>query len=262
MNTTGKKEIKEVALSFNSLRQTIGWLGLFLPLGLYVGNALFSDCSCLQDSISHYYYTRMGVLLVAVLVILGVVLIYYPAYKKETKLDGVLTTISGIAALCVAFFPTFANSNDSCALFDLPHIEARNIFHFTSAATMLLIFSWLSCFVFTLSKVDKKSEEWKAPGNKWKRYRNVLYIVCGIITFLSVVSIGVITFLEARNLIIISSKYTFWFEVAALVPFGIGWLIKGGFALTDDDEKSTARHFAEKLRIVKESPVNAGNNKN
>jgi hypothetical protein len=76
--------------------------------------------------------------------------------------------------------------------------------------------------------------------NKQKRKRNFIYITCGIITFLSVSSIGVIALIEyILKREIISPKHTFWLEIFALVPFGVSWLIKGGFALTDKNEVST-----------------------
>jgi hypothetical protein len=54
-------------ISYLTLRKTIGWLGLLLPVVLFFGNYIISfvteyenSCNPFKSSISHYYYTRMG----------------------------------------------------------------------------------------------------------------------------------------------------------------------------------------------------------
>lgn len=223
------------AISYNKLRQTIGWLGLLLPLVLYFGTWWIGDCACLQDSISHYYYTVMGDVFVAVMVVLGMVLVFYPAYKEETKLDARLTLISGLCAICVPLFPTNANSNDTCQIFSIAFSGWRNGFHYACAGSMLLIFSYISIFIFTKSSISKSSADWKDNKNRWKRRRNYLYVVCGVLTLLSIITIGVLALLEVFNVPVnVSSKSTFWLEVTSLVPFGVSWLVKGELVLKDD----------------------------
>lgn len=229
-------------ISYTMLRQAIGWLGLALPLLIYLHTKLIGNCCCLQDSISHYFYTTGQVWFIGILWGLGLVLIFYPT-PEEGRLkkdrDGVLTTISGICAICVSLFPTNANSQDACEVFEYCNNNWRAGFHYFCAASMLLIFSYMSYFVFT--KTDKV--DITKPEFRWKRRRNLLYRYCGLVTALSVISIGVITVLEMKELIQITSKYTYWLEVSALVPFGIAWLVKGGFVFTDDDEASTIARF-------------------
>lgn len=224
----------EASISYNKLRQAIGLLGLALPLFLYLHTRLFG-CCCLQDSISHYYYTKANVWFIGILWGLGLVLIFYPTPASNKGRDGLLTSLSGICSICVSLFPTNANSNDCCAIFHYCDSPWRAGFHYFCAATMLLIFSYMSIKLFTKTdKADLSGDE-----HRWKRRRNFIFRTCGWITFLSVVAIGVITVLEALRLICITSKYTYWLEVSALVPFGIAWLIKGGFLLVDDNDTST-----------------------
>ncbi len=228
---------KSADISYNELRQTIGWLGILLPIIVYFNNLIVSDCHNLQDSISHYYYTVSNVWFVGIFWGLGLVLLFYPSYTNEPNNDGMWTSIAGICAICVSLFPTDSNSADSCAVFMLEESSLRTGFHYLSAAVMLSIFSYMSIKIFTRTKPgnDLTSEE-----NKWKRKRNTIYIVAGWLTLSSIVLIGVISaILFFYPTFKISSKYTFWLEVAALIPFGISWLIKGGFALTDVDETST-----------------------
>lgn len=225
----------EASVSYNKLRHAIGLLGLALPLFLYLHTRLFG-CCCLQDSISHYYYTKANVWFIGILWGLGLVLIFYPTPTGSKQSDGLLTSLSGVCSICVSLFPTNANSNDSCAIFEYCNSSWRAGFHYFCAASMLLIFSYMSIKIFTRTR---EGNDLRLDINKWKRRRNFIFRTCGWITFLSVVAIGLITVLEAKHLICITSKYTYWLEVSALVPFGIAWLIKGGFLLVDDGDTST-----------------------
>jgi hypothetical protein len=105
------------SISYRKLRQAIGWLGLLLPLLVVLVTKVFGDCDCLQDSISHYYYTIAGPVFVGVLWGLALVLIFYPTYDHDPRMDGILTTVSGVCAILIAMVPTNALSHDSCGLF-------------------------------------------------------------------------------------------------------------------------------------------------
>lgn len=232
-----------VLISFSKLRQTIGGLGILLPLIVYLHTVNAGNCNCLQDSISHYYYTVANVWFVGIFWGLGLVLFFYPSYPDQPRKDGLLTSFAGVCALCVSLFPTNPNSNDSCAIFSLATSPLRAGVHYASAAVMLCIFSYMSICIFTKTS---PGNDLKLPEHKWKRIRNRIYVIAGCLTLLSIALIGVFTLLEkyAPNFHI-SSKYTYWLEVAALLPFGIAWLIKGGFLFTDDDEVSTVAQVAK-----------------
>ncbi|MBI3235073.1 MAG: hypothetical protein HYZ42_13740, partial [Bacteroidetes bacterium] len=228
---------QNASISYKKLRQTIGWLGISLPLLVYLDTIIVTDCQHLQDSISHYYYTSANSLFVGIFWGLGLVLFFYPAYKDEPSRDAMLTNFAGICAICVSLFPTNSNSHDSCALFCWPISSVRAGIHYTSAALMLCIFSYMSIRIFT--KTDP-GNDLSLEKNKWKRRRNLIYIIAGWLTLASIATIGIITIIENKNPDFkITTKYTYWLEVAALLPFGIAWIIKGGFVLTDDDEIST-----------------------
>lgn len=224
------------SIAYSKLRQTIGWLGLSLPLLVYLHTIILSDCECVQDSISHYYYTSANVLFVGIFWGLGLVLFFYPAYEGEPKTEAYLTSFAGICAICVSLFPTNSKCNDSCALFALSESPLRAGIHYASAAIMLCIFSFMSIHKFTKTHAGN---DLTTEVNKWKRWRNRFYIICGLLTLASIATIGVLTIMEKKFDFQFSSKYTFWLEVAALVPFGIAWIIKGGFIMTDDGEDSS-----------------------
>jgi|GEM_PF-383123 hypothetical protein len=250
-------------IKFKSLRHCIGLLGLALPLMIVLVACNSPDCNEIQHSISHYYYTTAGPIFVGILSCLGLILIFYPTPDPESTpystcnwricrlirpgYDSVLTSISGILAICVAFFPT--NSYESaCALFSYTPSALRAGFHYVSAAGMLLIFSYMSICIFTRTN----DLHWKS--NKWKVWRNHVYMWSGMITFLSVASVGVLAILDAFTTIRVPSQSTYWLEVSALVPFGISWLVKGGFMLTNDGDPSTleqARHVLATGEVMK-----------
>lgn len=244
-------------IKFRKLRHWIGILGIALPLVIVLHLAFFEKWYYLQDSISHYYYTMSAPWFVGILWGLGLVLIFYPTPEPDStpystchwricKLikpgyDGILTSISGIFAICVATIPTNVESHDSCALFYYPDSAWRAGIHYFSAAGMLLIFSYMSICIFTRTN----DPNWKQ--NKWKVRRNYVYMWSGMITFLSVLTIGVLAIIAATvENAPIPIKSTYWLEVSALVPFGVSWLVKGGFMLTNEGDPSTlekAKHL-------------------
>ena len=59
-----------LVISYLSLRKAIGFIGLLLPLVLALGNLLLGDAG-LETSISLYYYTNMGSVLVGSLCAIG-----------------------------------------------------------------------------------------------------------------------------------------------------------------------------------------------
>jgi hypothetical protein len=243
-------------IKFTALRHCIGILGLLLPWLVLVIARIFDDCDCLQDSISHYYFTVAGPCFTAILFGLGLTLLFYPTPKSRTGLpapsackwrvcrlisgdhDGLLTSVSGFCAILVALIPTDAYSNDDCAIFHFEPHPLRTSLHYAAAALMLLIFSYMSVCIFTRTN----DPNWKQ--NKWKRTRNTIYIWCGVLTFLSILTIGVLAILEHYFYVNVYHKSTYWLEVAALIPFGVSWLVKGGFIFTDEGDESTVEKVA------------------
>lgn len=231
-------------ISYKKLRQTIGWLGILLPLLVYLESVLVGNCHCLQDSISHYYYTVSNSFFVGILWGLGLVLLYYPSHPTDPKHEGLLTSIAGICSICVSLFPTTPYSTDSCALFVWSDSAWRAGIHFACAGIMLWIFSYMSITIFT--RTYPGNDDLSGPKNRWKRRRNRLYIVTGWLTRISIIVIGIFALLEhIYTDFPISSKYTFWLEVSALLSFGLAWIVKGGFIFTDADEKSTVEKVKE-----------------
>jgi hypothetical protein len=226
-------------ISFQHLRICIGVLGILVPASVFLIANIIGNCDCLQDSISHYYYTISGPVFVAVMFSLGLILIFYPtpppdpntgmaapsAFKWLRILpgdhDAGFTTVSGICAIAVALVPTNAFSDGSCAMFVFNTYAIREWIHYGSAALMLVIFSYMSMCVFTRTN----DENWRK--NRWKAAKIYTYLFCGIATLVSIALIGYFEIREQCWDIPVPNKSTFYLEVTALVPFGVSWLVKG-----------------------------------
>lgn len=217
-------------ISFNTLRKAVGWLGILLPAAMLVGNFVLGSCHTIQDSNSHYYYTITGNLFIGILCAVAMFLLSYKGYPDDNT-DNILTTLAGVCALGIAFFPTNDNSTGSCAIIHLPLSHTRNIIHYSFAAGFFIILAGISFFLFTKSKGIKTER---------KLLRNKLYRACGIfiIVFIGLIAVYNIFAEEFRWL----DKYkpVFWLEWLALIAFGFSWLIKGELMLCDKPEDAAA----------------------
>ena len=210
-----------------TLRQAIGWLGTLLPAVLIIGNKVIDHCAILQSSISHYYYTVTGHWLVGILCAVAMFLISYKGYNR---IDNITSSVAGLAALAIAFFPTNAETlvpekiiiND-CILFSLRENNLRNAIHYASAALFFVSLAYMSAFLFTKSRGSKTKE---------KVIRNKVFVICGIIIFLSIVLIALYG-IFGKESSLKNYKPVFWLEWLALLAFGISWLVKGEIVLKD-----------------------------
>ena len=126
-------------VSYLNLRIGLGFVGFLLPIVLITGNFLFDNCTQVQPSISHYYYTAMGNYFVGSLCAVAMFLFFY---KGPKKIDGIVANIAAIAALLVAFFPTDEAESSVCKYLFTERKNSVNYIHFTAAAFLF------SCFAF------------------------------------------------------------------------------------------------------------------
>lgn len=208
-------------ISYNALRKTIGWLGLSLPAAMVAGNYLFGHCNVIQDSNSQYYYTVTGNLLTGILCCVALFLI---AYKGFDKTDNISTSLAGILALGVAFFPTDYNPLNTCAVIHLNPDKLRNIVHYGFAGLFLTTLACISLFLFVKSKGKKTNQ---------KKKRNKVYRTCGIVMLVASALIPAYSFYSNHSDKLDKYKPTFWLEWIALAAFGISWLVKGEIVLKD-----------------------------
>jgi len=201
-------------LSYLSLRKLIGYLGLFLPFIVWAMAWKY------DSSISHYFYTRAGVVFTSVLTLCGAFLISYRGYAREEEQlsDNVITWIGGILIIIVALVPTMYGDVEDCHCGNIPTCHCSKIWgaiHFGSAVLFFVSMGYLSVFRFT--RGDK-------PFSTKKIRRNKIYLVCGLAMWLILAFAGIMLlfFKEATGV-----HFIFWVEVALLVFFGISWLVKG-----------------------------------
>lgn len=211
-----------ILITFRELRQAVGWLGILLPFVLAIMLYVFTSCS-IQDSISQYYYTRMGSYLTGTLCAVGLFLIIYKGYPGEN--DSKLCNFAGLCAFGVAFIPMQLNASDvpcpECIVYFTKGDHWWRLFHFVSAGLLFTTMAYLSYFKFTKSykEVISKSEK------KYKR--NIIYRICGIIIFLCIIVMLVYSIIKGIKPELKVYSLTFFLESIMLMSFGIAWLVKG-----------------------------------
>jgi len=199
-------------ISYLTLRKAVGWLGISLAPVLIVGS-WFTDCpNHIDISISAYYYSSMRNELIGIISGISLFLISYHGFSR---LDSVISKLSGLFALIVGFVPTAPVSVKS---------DPKSIIHYLAAAIFFILLSFMSIFLFTKTG--------PAGMTKQKKQRNGVYVFSGIVMLVSVSCIALdnIPFIKTH---IPFFRETIIFETIALTFFGISWLTKGEFILKD-----------------------------
>jgi hypothetical protein len=203
------------------LRKAIGILGVSFPFILFFGCLLSGYCKPFQGSVSCYYHTPMRNVFEGVLWIFGTFLLFY----RYEKVDNIATTCAGICALGVALFPCLMN-NCGCEPGEDGDKLIGNI-HLAFAGTFFIILGGVSIFLFT-----KRDPALKPTARKLMR--NKIYIVCGILMWLSIVLCAVYIFLLQHKFEALDAIHPItWLEAVALWSFGLSWLTKGEVILKD-----------------------------
>jgi len=218
MNT----ETNPILITFKVLRRAVGWLGITLPIVLSIGLYCI-NCCCIQDSISQYYYTRMGCYLTGTLCAVGLFLFAYKGYPGEN--DNKWCNFAAVCAFGVAFIPMKLTKDDEscsdCIVFFSQGLDCFRVMHYISAALFFITLAYLSYFKFTKSKneVVRKGEK--------KYSRNILYRTCGIIIFLCILVLFAYLIMGKVKPCFKINTLTFWMETIMLLAFGTSWLVKG-----------------------------------
>ncbi|RXK58325.1 hypothetical protein ESA94_16925 [Lacibacter luteus] len=225
LNLDYKPNNDEIWLGKNQdvLRNTVGILGLLLPVLIYFG--LMIDCGHSKplESISHYYFTRVGSVFIIVVSLLAFFLIIY---KGNREIDFWVSTIAGISALVVLLFPTGDIRAAECTqghkfiVNGLKAPEARETLHLVAAAIFLTSLAVMSLFLFPHPKDVTKMQK--------KKLRNTIYRICGVLMllFLAVLLFCFLT-KKTNTEWYFNAKITYWMEALAVWSFGISWMVKG-----------------------------------
>ena len=222
MPEAAKQNPDSLIIHYLTLRKSVGILGIFLPFVLVFGVKLLSQCNIIQDSISDYYYTKMGHYMTGTLCAVSLFLFSYKGYGPKDYWAG---KAASFFALGVAFFPC---SNyqplSACKVLQLKGDDTINIIHFTAAALLFLTLAFFSLILFT-----KGSQH----PTKRKLQRNVIYRLCGVIIILCIVLIFLYSVIPSLHETFKDYKPIFWLEFLALEAFGFSWLTKGQALLPD-----------------------------
>ncbi len=225
-----ERSVEPEVISYQTLRNAIGWLGIMLPVSLIIGSFLFGPCDVIQPSISHYYYTNMREVFVGLMCAVSLFLFSYRGYSR---LDSMASNLAGLFSLGVALFPTNVIENYHCQHEVVSFITIRfhNIIHFSCAGLFFFTLAMMSLFLFTKSNKPKEEQ------TDEKQTRNTVYKVCGAIMLISIVIIAI-----SKPVLKVDDKsqITFWFETVALIAFGISWLTKGEMLFGDRPSQKAA----------------------
>jgi hypothetical protein len=200
-------------LSARAHRQLIGYLGLLLPILLYLLAGLRSTKGLepwkLLTSVSAYYYTGGIGIFIGVLFALSLFLFSYRGYEGE-KVDRFLGKVAGIAALGVPLFPTEPPLELLKPSWWTPIMDKL---HLISATVLFGSFILFALWLFRKSRISRFRDR-----PKEKRTRDTVCLFCGIAMILSMIWAGVASVLKAP---------IFWPETVAIEAFGVSWLTKG-----------------------------------
>lgn len=213
----------ELVISYLTLRQLIGWVGLLMPITVRLGAYVFEGIHS-TESISAYYYTGMRDVFVSTLVLVGILL---ACYRSPFGWDNVFAVLAGVAAIGIGLFPmdpvfakeVIARYKDfnpaNCYL-------PRGLlgYHFIFVGVFFALSFYLVYFRFSAAT---------SPITKQKLQRNKVYKVCGAIMLIAFIAIGGLAWTQKEASI-------FWPETAAVVAFAIAWLVKGRLVLKDRPE--------------------------
>ncbi len=200
-------------LSQQAHRQLIGYLGLLLPLLVYVLAGLLPTVGLPRwralNSLSAYYYTGGVSVFVGVLFALALFLLTYPGYREVTA-DRVVGRLGGLAAIAVGLFPTTPPAGQTAPSWWHPQMA---LVHYTSAVVLFVSFILFAIWLFRKSNVPLRRD--RPPD---KRRRDDICLACGILMIVAVLWAASSMFTHAP---------IFLPESIAIIAFAVSWLIKG-----------------------------------
>lgn len=225
---------QNLVFSYLELRKAVGIIGVALPVVLALGKLVLQGPG-LEPTISSYYYTDLGNWFVGSLCAIGVFLLStkgYPDRKANSDTDSgigydqIAGWLACIFAVGVAMFPMAPEPNATNPKLPTPQQVEIGKAHWTLAALLFVTLGCFSLFLFT------KTDPNKTPTPQ-KRKRNLVYRVCGIIIFASILLIPVVTYKPIKDNVQ-ALHPVFWLESLAVEAFGISWLTKGETILKDE----------------------------
>ncbi len=214
------------ALSYYTLRKAVGVIALSLPFALPAGRILLELLApghtlshpLLQQSISDYYYTPVGDVLVGSLCAIATILICTRGYSRTDQIAGY---IAGVATLGVGLFPS-VNPDHA----QLTQLEVEIGFaHSGFAALMFLTLAYFCLVLFRRTSPGKKI-------TRRKQLRNRIYAACGVV-ILACNALMASLVIPMIDHVLRQYDPLLLFETLSLVAFGVAWLTKGEGLMKD-----------------------------
>ena len=211
-------------IGYNSVRRSLGLLGLALPVSLFFFGRAINDDK--QPSISDFYHTAMGDVLVGVLCAIGIFLLAYRGYPRGKKWfgDAWVSTLAGFGAVGVALFPTQYKFGTVCGA-EPCYVSGftfhTEIYHLISASTF---FVCLAIFCFVLFPQGSRTEN----SELRKKAENATYFTCGVVLIVAIAGLlYVATLGDPMQPLLGISNPVFWLEAIGVIAFSVSWLTKG-----------------------------------
>lgn len=190
----------------------------------------------IQPSYSQYFFTCVWFVFALMLAVPGISLIFYVGYPNDNEdifSDKTLTTIGGLAAICIVLFPTLPSAPNSCdgyqyytGLFPERIWPIVNGIHYFAAMVFFGLFAYLFLKRFRRSNEDPTSQKAK---------RNQVYLTSAwtiILCMLAMLAYGL--FLD--EYIPDNKPFIFLCEFVAGVAIAAGLITKSEWIFPDRDE--------------------------
>ena len=219
MNGTRSDSARTLVLSYRSVRQAIGAIGLALPVLLGPVGWLLLGID-IQDNISSYYHTPMRDVFVGAMCAIGIFLFCYQGYDW---IESWTANIGCFAAIGVALLPLDANSD--------PLIQSTVVgyLHTVCGGVFFLTLAFYSMYHFPIVRDPPDEVEPHVTE------RNFVYRMSGVVILVSMLAMGAYLFLLPTQWKTVCNKYNFlfWMEWIAVWAFAAAWLTKGRAIFTD-----------------------------
>ena len=196
-----KRSFKPEEIDHHVLKLTVGVIALMLP----ILTAFLSAHSIQSISASYWEGGWARDFFVGFLFAISSFLFAYNGFSLAEML---FSKVAAFAALGVALFPCGCGT----------HLEVVPYVHYISAATMFIVLACLCAIFFQRAR---------AKGHREAKWRSYLYAICGV-TIVMVILVMAFDYFGGDPISSKMPRLTFYGELAALMAFGISWLVVSG----------------------------------
>jgi hypothetical protein len=225
----------ELLQAHHRCRQTLGYLGLALPMLLVFGG-IMSDVGVLP-SVSDYYHSALRDLLVGALFATGIVLCtQVRPLRLASSAGSALVPVAGVAALGVALFPNESGAGTHSLTRTLIGVKPAAMGHYLSAILFLTGLAYLCLIRFPIGAPAWASLLFRGCG--W-------LILCGGV-LATLASVTKLVGPEAAQQFVLRHNLVFWIEAMGIWAFGLSWLVKDHCdmaTLQASGADQSSRHF-------------------